>query len=237
MSRRSRSQAIRAKQKAANQAAQQRQQSLRRVAISPRDFARASEALTRANVPQPHRIVFGDALVIPHVGVEMSIFGKKVAPAAPEGPPKPNPHEDQYPVKDWVYGGMGGGRITYREMHCCGVKELHGLQYFHRYSRRDGHEIAAIPVSVEDFLPTALKFIKEMDRHRPFWIYTVAGDPKAVDIGDRLKAVIEKNGLGTVAVSAPEHNYNSGNLVRVYVWTVPAAVRKFQKEIDYGVAA
>lgn len=159
----------------------------------------------------------------------MSIFTKK-----DEGPPKPNPHEAQFPVAEWVYCGLlGGGPIRYREMICCGVKELHGIQGHHSYQRKNSHEYNAIPVSAEDFVRAGVKFIRGMDCHRPFWIYTVKGDD---DIGERVKAIIEKNNLGTVSVSEPAHNYNSGNLVRVYLWTAPPEARKVDLEkVNYDV--
>lgn len=161
----------------------------------------------------------------------MSLFGAK---KEPEGPPKPNPHEAQFPAAEWVYAGLiGGNRITYREMLCCGVKELYGIQSKHAYKNRVSAAYQNIPVTAEEFLRKALDFIRGMDRHRPFWIYTVAGD---YVIGDHVKKIIEKNNLGPVFVSEPAHNYNSGNLVRVYLWTVPEIVRKVDLEkVNYDV--
>lgn len=57
-----------------------------------------------------------------------------------------------------------------------------------------------------------------------FFIYSQAGTPTDITgrgaYGDYFTSFIIEEGLGTVQMSEPALNENSGNLVRVYLWTV-----------------
>lgn len=86
---------------------------------------------------------------------------------------------------------------------CCGVGEIDGL-------------------SEHDSAPHALEALLRDNNvpRQPFIIFTQATSTRKEGYGDRFKAYLEKQGLGEVSVSGYRTNPNSGNFVKVFVWTV-----------------
>jgi len=150
----------------------------------------------------------------------------KEPPVAKVPARKPNPHEDRYPVADWIYSGSTSGPLCIKDLTCCGVKEIHGVQQQHHYVNRAqverdgfGSPVQYVSETPETILRGLQKLIPEVThgRHRPFWIYTVTN---GTTLGEELKELIERNGFGEVIVTKRKRNENSGNDVRVYLWTM-----------------
>jgi hypothetical protein len=121
-------------------------------------------------------------------------------------------------------------------MECCGVKELADLS---DYPLTDAGARRFLSTIIDEHLTEAPHRHQVYDypageyryedvpekRHAPaFFIFTQAGtatDPNGrTAYGDHFKEWIEAQKLGTVIVTEPNLNENSGNLVKVYVWTV-----------------
>lgn len=247
MSRKSRNQASRAKQRVAEQAARQRQvfldkglvrtgqrvfaEGVTQGRLSMQDFYRARNALLQANVSPPFRALLpdGETMTIPREEPVKKVSSMETKPR----PVVPNLHEKQFPVAEWRYIGMGLGtnHMLRKDLYCCGVKEIHGVQVQFYYEHRTDGSRRSVTATPVDFFRDVQHEMQKIENHRPFWVYTVAG---ACKIGDQIKAVIEKNNLGTVMVTEPAYNYNSGNHVRVYIWTAPEKFRSMKlDEIDY----
>lgn len=93
-----------------------------------------------------------------------------------------------------------------RDMQCCGVKELHGLN---QYST-PGDAMAAF---VQNW--------KRITPHRPFAIFSgVVDEQPQYDYAKRFANYIKKQGLGTIHKTPVKLNSNSGNPLQVYVWAI-----------------
>lgn len=144
-------------------------------------------------------------------------------------PVDPYPLMSQYPLDKFVYRGLNTGKssLTVSSLHCCGVKELYGIQSALFYDDKDEYNKGMTYRKKVNMTPGVFCWLAQKamlannsGRHRPFWIYTVAR-PKDNPIGDETKKLIEENGYGSVIVSEDKYNHNSGNDLRVYIWQVP----------------
>lgn len=122
-------------------------------------------------------------------------------------------------------------------MECCGCKELHYLEgieltpkgatkflietkeqlssgghYQQHYDWKTGIYTQGEWVDEEFVCPAVFIFSQAGTPLRE------TGDHGAY--GDILKAYIDEQGLGTVTVTDPVINENSGNIIKVYTWTV-----------------
>lgn len=86
---------------------------------------------------------------------------------------------------------------------CCGVGEIDGLSGY------DSTQDALEALFRDNGIP-----------RQPFVIFTQATSQRRESYGDRFKAYLEAEGLGEVSVSGYKANPNSGNFVKVFVWTV-----------------
>lgn len=121
-------------------------------------------------------------------------------------------------------------------MNCCGIRELYCLS-----------EMKLTPKGAEKYLRDVKAYLTEPGHyeeiynydtgtyengdyyeevvHTPaFFVFSQAGDESSVEAagayGDYFKKFIESQGLGTVQETEPALNENSGNLVKVFLWTV-----------------
>ena len=121
-------------------------------------------------------------------------------------------------------------------MECCGIRELDKLSDMER--TRKG-ALAAMR-EIKSYLTDKGHYAKYYDWdtgqtergdwhdevfHCPaFFIYSQAGTPTDITgrggYGDYFTSFILEEGLGTVQITEPALNENSGNLIRVYLWTV-----------------
>lgn len=121
-----------------------------------------------------------------------------------------------------------------QNLHCCGIKEYHGIQGFARLERDwTGQSIRYHDATPLDVLKGMCSYWRsvgiigangECVRARPFIIFSVARDPECpadeCTRGIEVRDLILKHDLGSVWTSEWELNGNSGNLVQMYVWTV-----------------
>lgn len=108
---------------------------------------------------------------------------------------------------------------------CCGLVEISGIQAYRSNNAKGVVDsvVAELYVNSGDTRPPA------------FIIYTTASpNKKAAAIGERLARHIEAAGLGAVSCSSANMNLNSGNYVRVYVWTVNLAALRARLEAYEG---
>lgn len=87
---------------------------------------------------------------------------------------------------------------------CCGVGEIDGLSDY-----KDSAQRALEALLRDNGVP-----------RQPFIIFTQATSARKESYGDRFKAYLEAEGLGEVSISGYKANPNSGNFVKVFVWTV-----------------
>lgn len=92
-------------------------------------------------------------------------------------------------------------------INCCGVREIDGLS--------DGPSAAQ---NLKDFLSD---YAEELDKDTPFRyaMFTQAG-ARRTGYGFRFASLIEKKGLGTVISTGFNKNPNSGNPLKVWIWTL-----------------
>lgn len=98
------------------------------------------------------------------------------------------------------------------QLECCAVAELDGIQ--------DSTLSRTLRDIYEDW------FIEEVFNGR-FIVFT---DNDSCEDGDELRDYIKKHNLGTVVVTRKAVNPNSGNYVKVYVWTVN--IPKFKGHVE-----
>lgn len=128
------------------------------------------------------------------------------------------------------------GPVTYKSnnLHCCGVKEYHGLQgqLVSEYNWK-GVFVKHHKPTPMDILKGMCKYWREVSvvegtlmRARPFMVFTVARSPNANEdnphytVGKDVAKLIAEHNLGSVWMSEWEMNGNSGNFVQMYVWTI-----------------
>lgn len=95
-----------------------------------------------------------------------------------------------------------------RPTMCCGVREYSGLngrnkeilEYVIDYRFAIGHRLG-------QYMPENFRYL----------IFT---DNREFENGDSLRNFITERNLGTVIETASNHNPNSGNMVKVYIWTL-----------------
>jgi hypothetical protein len=133
-------------------------------------------------------------------------------------------YEDKFPAKDgW---NVHIPNWLSKDMHCCGVKEHHGIQNQIVLTRTDPKdpdwvaERKVVSVSPTDYIIWAKEQQKRYGRHRPYYLFTEATPTGTHKQGDRIVKYIEEHKLGDVAVHGPLTNDNSGNKVTLFVWMV-----------------
>lgn len=120
--------------------------------------------------------------------------------------------------------------ITATRLSCCGLFEVSGISYF-----RDRPEQCLLALALKNmFFTTGAIIFTDASYEEEDYNDEDDDYERVVEwprYGTQLKNEIEVNNLGPVTVSESFHNYNSGNMVRVYLW-VPdgAAVRHWVKE-------
>ena len=151
-------------------------------------------------------------------------FGKK------EPPPRKDKFIESHPPADgWRFIEAP---ISIRGMHCCGVREIHGIQNFHVFEKgehfqgtfeRDLIRVDAewVVMKVKD------SFAKNDERRaRPVYIFTDNHDYH-IDkkkgekwAGQALLEYIVENKLGKVWRTDKLLNENSGNKIECFMWAV-----------------
>lgn len=116
--------------------------------------------------------------------------------------------------------------LSFKDMFCCGAKEFHGLQDFHRLDRGSPvYEVQLFRITPEDVVARLQFYWAERwhERERPFIIFTDnhtgygKGEPFQ---GQRLTEFILEHNLGTVVRTGKHYNGNSGNEVECFTWAV-----------------
>jgi hypothetical protein len=109
------------------------------------------------------------------------------------------------------------------QMMCCGLRELHGLEWEARegpaYAMKEFIH-AACPKR-QEFKWRDGKYIKQY-LSRLYFSHVVFSEAKdgAGAYGEQFAAYIKKNKLGDVVASQRRVNPNSGNQVKLWVWTL-----------------
>jgi hypothetical protein len=71
------------------------------------------------------------------------------------------------------------------------------------------------------FQPTTVRDIREFWRTRkPYTAFVVFSDSKGCGNGDRLATVIRKHKLGSVTGTVWKRNPNTGNEIKVWIWSL-----------------
>lgn len=133
--------------------------------------------------------------------------------------------------------------VTIRQTACCGVKELHGIQY-PRTPSAAMKQILSSP-GTYDYWTGQMRGGGTFNDYAvkcAFLTFTQAVSSRAVKrpprlYGDLLKEYIEKEGLGTVEVtSTPKRNPNTSRMITHYTWAPnKAALRRwFKKNVQGG---
>lgn len=205
------------------------------------------------------RMPDGETLVIPVTSNSGAVFGSSLGVSAilstrtsanvsldsvppmpekqPMPKPKPNPRPKEFPTdQGWVFEGYRGGYQTplvMKDLHCCGVKELHGIQrdlFFVKPSPDpdDESSYGYSPQTCEEMVHEAKKLMRLAGRHRPVWIFTEAhyGTDRPAT---RLAEYIRQHNLGMVMETPVAKNYNSGNNIIAFMWMPPVDFG-FQKD-------
>lgn len=97
-------------------------------------------------------------------------------------------------------------------LQCCGVKEIGGLR-----------NIGNTPGTFDGFERELRIFVssyKDGNITNAYFIFTAVVQHGSPPYGEAFKAFILKNNLGEVQETSVNKNPNSGNQLRVYLWTV-----------------
>lgn len=122
------------------------------------------------------------------------------------------------------------GYLGLEKTMCCGILEIDGLSGY-----RSSVE------AMKDFIEESFeppKGFQDRNGEGPgdnddYWggnykdihgnfgvvLFTAAGQKSDRGYGERFKALIEKDGLGTVVETAPTKNHNTGRMIKAYLWT------------------
>lgn len=102
---------------------------------------------------------------------------------------------------------------------CCGLKYIHGVQ--NQVYARVGGAAKLLCITPEEVLSDVHTFMKkEGYSYYPGVFVFVDTSGRQFQGGAALAEYIEKNDLGTVLVSAPNKNPNSGYNITTYTWNV-----------------
>lgn len=121
------------------------------------------------------------------------------------------------------------------KLNCCGIKEIHGIS---QWAYKDPGYV--VPM-LKDIVKASYDFCAKVDWHdrflyfkapprEPFWRYFMFTQAQTPNIGsemwelrqsygDKLAHYIRENNLGTVTVSEENLNPNSGNRLKIFIWT------------------
>jgi hypothetical protein len=192
--------------------------------FSIEDVAAAERALRAASAPMSPAVSSAYVQQRP-ARMPLSRWGNN----AKEPPVKINPRPEQFPTEKWVYEGLTTG-YKRGDLHCCGVKEIHGIQSRHMFRNRASEVYEYVDQSPIEMLREVQKLMNplHLGRQRPFWVFTDA--TSMPQVGAALADFIRQHNLGTVLETTREHNPNSGNSVRVYLWTAPIDFNEFNLE-------
>lgn len=118
-----------------------------------------------------------------------------------------------------------------RRLTCCGVFEISEL-CFHKSPRE------AMTAFVQVVLGPSHGILYNPSRFA-YVMFTAAGKEKPLVYGEKFKAYIVKEGLGTVVETGVNLNPNSNNQLKVFLWTVnhPALAAwavKYKVEVNNG---
>lgn len=189
--------------------------------ITRQDFERARMALERANVPIAN-ITIG-AAEVRNFGRPIQRFTEMMG--VTREPPEPKVSKTspellaKYPANKFQHEHIAEP-IRFKDLYCCGVKEIHGIQYHHRFLNIPcTGNYTYEPLSVLEILTQVRDLYANIGNNRPFLIFTDNDNSRK---GEVLAVYIEEHKLGTVQRSQLEYNPNSGNRIVVYVWAVNA---------------
>lgn len=134
-------------------------------------------------------------------------------------------------------------------MHCCGVREIHGIQNYHTLQRwnKDGRvydKRECFRVMPEDIVTKVIAShgTQNEGRARPFYIFIDNFDygieKKRKAAGQELLEYIVEHKLGKVFRTGKEMNENSGNKIECFTWVIDwAKLLKFQPKTEKAKAA
>lgn len=106
--------------------------------------------------------------------------------------------------------------IESRVTACCGVKEINGISNF----------VGRPKDALRRLLKPACHMVGGRYQRGSHAFYTFtqatvgAHEARRLSYGEQLKDAISRYKLGTVTSSPPVRNFNSGNMVKVYVWAI-----------------
>lgn len=100
-------------------------------------------------------------------------------------------------------------------MNCCGAGEIHGL-------------MGNPKLFMRELLPRMHRY----DGEQFNGIYLMYSDINTCQRGETLTKYILENKLGDIATLPPQTNPNSGNLLKVWLWSIDFKVLDAWKEKD-----
>src|SRR5947207_1098090 len=108
--------------------------------------------------------------------------------------------------------------------HCCGLREIAGLSHY-----EDDGKMKTCESHMADMWLSVYQPVKEYPNGKCNWRFAIFTEARYPDhptasyttYGQRFAEFIRKNELGDLVETTGEHqNPNSGNFLRVWVWTV-----------------